>query len=194
MFGLVSLGWWAMRSPLVWLWHGYRGLWWAFADAPAQASATGGAAAPSGASGPSQDTAFQVVDSSPARATLARPDALLRIGFSASAAVCVILAGVLMSIAPHAGLTPAHATIVWVWLTLLGVVLSLFWVRHVAVKRHLSRSAWNDAKASVGRAARVGGRAAGHAAVATAGAIGRSLKSIGAAARRYHEQRKPAKQ
>jgi len=177
MFGIVSLGWWLMRSPLVWLWYAYRGLWWAFADAPAAVSNTAAAG---------QDTSFQVVDSRHARVNLPRPDGLLRVGFTASAALSVIIAAVLL-IAGGRGMQSSHALMIWTWLTLLVVVLSQFWVRFVALARHANRSAWTSARDSFGKAARVGGGAA----VTAAATVGRTFKNIGNAAKRYHDQRKP---
>lgn len=170
MIGFLSLGWWVMRSPLVWLWRGYRGLWWAFGDAPAAVPNTAAAG---------QDTAFQMVDSTPARITLPHPDGLLRIGFTFTSAASVLLAAVLMLTSDRMSLTPMHATMVWVWLTLLAAVISLFWVRYVAMKRHANRSAWSDARASIARAARVGGSAAAHGTTTAARVLGRGAASLG---------------
>ena len=176
MFGIVSLGWWLMRSPLVWLWYAYRGLWWAFADAPATVPNTAAVG---------QDTSFQVVDSRTARVNLPRPDGLLRVGFVASATLSVIIAAILLVAGGH-GMQANHALMVWTWLTLLVVVLSQFWVRHVALSRHANRSAWSSARDSVTKAARAGGGAA----VGAASTVVRTLKNLGNAAKRYHEQRK----
>lgn len=176
MFGIVSLGWWLMRSPLVWLWYAYRGLWWAFADAPATVPSTAAAG---------QDTAFQVMDSRHVRVNLPRPDGLLRIGFAASAALSVIIAAVLL-VAGGRGMEGSHALMVWTWLTLLVVVLTQFWVRYVALARHAHRSAWTSARNSVGKAARAGGGAA----IGAASTLGRTFRNLGNAAKKYHDQRK----
>lgn len=141
-----------LLSPLWGLWWVYRFLWWTFSPDPLPAAT------------PSHDAkSFDIVDSRPIPKAL--PMGALRGGFIGSVAASGGLAMLASTAARNDIVQPASALALWGWTSVLVLVLSIFAVRTVVLRRDLKASQ----RRGVAHAAK--GVARGAAKVAKAAAI-----------------------